>query len=204
MTIAVRPCTSRPTARSSRCSVAGSRRDEASSRITSPGSWRKMRIKASSCASPADSPPPPDSSTVSSPLGSDSSHSPSPSSWITWRILSSETRPSKKVRLSRTVAWKSWTFCVTMPTRPRRSASGTRRTSTNRPPSPRPTRPRSGIVETEQQPGQRRLAAAGAAQQAQHPARRQAERKDPGAPSPSRRRTRPGFRPATSAGPPSA
>ena len=48
----------------------GSRREEASSRITRPGSRRKTRVKASSCASPADRLCPPVSSSVSSPCGS--------------------------------------------------------------------------------------------------------------------------------------
>ena len=72
MMIAVRSRSSLSTARSMSCSVAGSSRDEASSRMTRPGSRKKTRVKASNCASPAESPRPPVSSWVSSPSGSDS------------------------------------------------------------------------------------------------------------------------------------
>ena len=53
---------------------------------------------------PADSPPPPDSSSVSSPSGNEANHSPNPRSSITFSILASGMDSSKKVRLSRTVA----------------------------------------------------------------------------------------------------
>ena len=56
MTIAVLPTRRRSSALSILCSVAGSRREEASSSMTSPGSRRKTRAKASSCDSPADRP----------------------------------------------------------------------------------------------------------------------------------------------------
>ena len=51
-----------------------------------------------------ESPPPPDSNSVSNPWGRDSYHSPSPKSRITCKIRSSGMLSSKNVRLSRTVA----------------------------------------------------------------------------------------------------
>src|SRR5712691_11155449 len=64
MTMPVRLARTLLTARSMRRSVAGSRRDEASSKMTSPGSLRKTRAKANSCASPADKPWPSAPNTV--------------------------------------------------------------------------------------------------------------------------------------------
>ncbi len=115
MTIPVRPANNLLTARSISCSVAGSRREEASSRMTRPGSARKTRVKASNCASPAESPSPSEPSSVSSPIGSERYHAVSPRSSSTARIRSSVIVLSKKVRLSRTVAWNNCTSCVTIP-----------------------------------------------------------------------------------------
>ena len=56
MMMPVRPWSSLLTARSTNASVAGSSRDDASSRMTRPGSFRNSRAKASNCASPADKP----------------------------------------------------------------------------------------------------------------------------------------------------
>ena len=79
----VRLVSNLPTARSIIASVAGSRRDDASSRITRPGFFRKIRVNASSWACPAESPAPPDSSLVSRPSGIEASHPLRPSSAIT-------------------------------------------------------------------------------------------------------------------------
>src|SRR6185437_8252771 len=68
MMIAVRLRSKRSTARSIFASVAGSRREDASSRITRPGSARKARVRASNWASPADSPSL--ATAVASPAGS--------------------------------------------------------------------------------------------------------------------------------------
>ena len=114
--------------------------DEASSRMTRPGSRRKTRVKASNCASPAERPCPPVSSWVSNPSGRDWYQSPSSSASIASRIRSSEMLRSKNVRLSRTLAWKSCTSWVTIATRWRRSFNLGWRTSI----SPRVTRPASG------------------------------------------------------------
>jgi len=76
-------------------------------------------VNASSWPSPAESPRPLLCSSVSSPSARDANHSERPSVSMTSRMRSSEMERSKKVRLSRTVAWNSCTSCVTSPTRRR-------------------------------------------------------------------------------------
>jgi len=127
----VRLCNSRSIARSSSCSVAGSSRDEASSRITSAGSLRKTRAKANSCASPADRLEPPASSCVSKPFGNVRYQLNNPSSSSASRMRASSMLRLKKVRLSRTLAANNCTSCVTIPTRWRKLLRLTSRTSTS-------------------------------------------------------------------------
>ena len=130
MMIAVRPASSPSTARSISRSVAGSRRDEASSRITSAGSRSMTRVNASSCASPADRP---DDSTVFRPAGSALYHSSSPSCARAAWMRSSGMPSSNSVRFCRSVALNICTSCVTIPTARRSSRVCTPRMST--PPS---------------------------------------------------------------------
>ena len=74
-------------ARSRRCSVAGSRREEASSKMTRPGFRRKTRVNASNCASPADNERLPVSNSVSKPSGRERYQSPNSNSSRVARFL---------------------------------------------------------------------------------------------------------------------
>ena len=122
MMMAVRPLSRRVMAAVSRASVAGSRRLLGSSRMMTLGSRSMTRANASSCASPAERLPV--GSGVRTPCSSRESHRPRPTSCRAASTCSSVTVGSKKLRLSRTLAWNSCTSCVTTATRRRRSFRG--------------------------------------------------------------------------------
>ena len=123
MIIPVRPSSSLQTALLTIVSVAGSRRDDASSSITRSGSLRKTRAMATSCASPAESCAPPPARSVSSPSPRDSTQGSSPSSARARSTVESSTVSSKRVMLSLSVPRNSCTSCVTMPRRLRSASS---------------------------------------------------------------------------------
>ena len=100
----VRPENSRSVATASRLSVAGSRRDDGSSRITTPGSCRNTRAKASSCCSPADRPCPSEPSSESRPIVLIQLPKPARSRM---RMISASDMSPNRVRLSRTEARNS-------------------------------------------------------------------------------------------------
>ena len=133
MTIPVRPSISASMASSMCRSVAGSSRDDASSRMTRPGSRRNTRANASNWASPAESSSPriSESRPARSPGTRDGrrSHVLSPIRSRTASIRESSIESSKNVRLSRTDAWKSCTSCVTIVDRRRMSSRSADRRS---------------------------------------------------------------------------
>ena len=89
----------------------------------------------------------------------------SPSSSITSRMRLSGMLRSKKVMLSRTLAWKSCTSWVTSATRSRRACS----CGSGQRDAAQADLPLGGVVQAEDQPRQGGFAGAGAAQQAQSP-----------------------------------
>ena len=102
ITIAVRPSSSRRVAAATRASVAGSRRLDASSSTTTSGRARNARASASELALAGRQARAP-SRWASSPPGSAASHGPRPTSSSTARSRSSPAgRAPNRVRLSRT------------------------------------------------------------------------------------------------------
>ena len=152
----VRPSMSWATAASSRCSVTGSMRAVASSSTTRSG-WRSQtRASASSCDSPADSPAPPAPRLRWMPASASDARPARDSASIT---SSSVGVSSNSVTLSRIVPSNSSTSWGTSATRRRSSAQ---RHVADRHPAQR-HRARRRIDEPQQQPRERGLAAAGAA-----------------------------------------
>ena len=106
----------------------------------------------------------PGASSVSRPSASERRQASSSEQFAGSRRCGRRSLPApNRFRLSRIEAWKSCTSCVTSPTRPRRSAMEACLMSK----SSRRTAPGGRVVQPQQQPGHRRLAAAGPAQEAE-------------------------------------
>ena len=178
----VRPEKRRSVATASNASVAGSSRDEGSSRITTPGSWRKTRAKASSCCSPADRPLSPRSE-----LGVEADRADPASQAGPIEDAAGSPRRDvspKRVRLSRTGGPEELDILSHHP------EATPQRIEARRPQIDLadPHGPGVGVVETRDQPCDRGLAAAGAPQQPEHRARLEAKaRRRRGRPGPRRR-----------------